>query len=263
VICLQQNLALLQIGSVSSKMQRARQNAVKARQRGGHASPGRGFFLYRESPCESPTESSARRCCAVRALHLIIPGGSIMTKTAFLLALIASALTSMQRASLLGIIALGLPWTGGAQAQIFPARADIFLQWPGIVGTSTQRGYQGQIELLSYSQSGSNNNGGPPVCGAVTIRKIIDETSTNFFSLMFSGTTTTQSVYVRLTKADETTFYTVRLENVRVVSITQNDSHFTNAPELVVETIVLSATQFIFASAGKTFGWDCSANRKL
>jgi hypothetical protein len=47
------------------------------------------------------------------------------------------------------------------------------------------------------------------------------------------------------------------------MSVTQSDSHYSNAPELVVETIVLSVTQFYFTTAGKSFGWDCSANHKL
>jgi type VI protein secretion system component Hcp len=185
-----------------------------------------------------------------------------MTKIAFLLTLIVTALTSMRRASLLGIMALGLTWTTGAQAQLLPAAADIFLQWTGIVGPSKE--FRGQIDLFSYSQTASIN-GPSPVCGAVTITKIVDNTTPTFLRLLFSGAVTSQATVTFVEPAAggaPATFYTVRLDNVRVISVTQSDSHFTNAPSLVIETIVLSATQFRFTS-GSTFGWDCAANKAL
>jgi type VI protein secretion system component Hcp len=186
-----------------------------------------------------------------------------MTKIAFLLTLIVTALTNMRRASLLGIIALGLAWTTGAQAQLLPASADIFLQWTGIVGNSKQ--FRGQIDLFSYSQTASNNNGLNTVCGAVTITKPVDNTTPTFLRLLFSGAVTSEATVTFVQPAAggaPATFYTVRLDNVRVISVTQSDSHFTNAPALVIETIALSATQFRFTS-GSTFGWDCAANKPL
>jgi type VI secretion system secreted protein Hcp len=156
------------------------------------------------------------------------------------------------------------------------AATDLFLTWPGIIGPSTVQGHVGDIELTSYSQNASNtfsqsSGAGKAVCGEVTITKRIDSTSPVFLGMVLSGRVTSGPVTVTFAKsAKDTTFYTVSLRNVVPTSITQSDSE---GPERVTETIVLSASQFVFTFTPQlpngsfgtpvTFGWDCAANRQL
>jgi type VI protein secretion system component Hcp len=70
--------------------------------------------------------------------------------------------------------------------------------------------------------------------------------------------------------AQETTFYTVKLRNVVVTSITQSDDP---GPGKIAETIVLSAAQFEFTFTPQLpngsfgtpvrFGFDCVANKQI
>jgi type VI protein secretion system component Hcp len=197
-------------------------------------------------------------------------------KTASLRTLIVTALASMRRASLLGIIALGLAWTTGAQAQ-----TKIFLTWQGIVGPSKVPGFQGSIELTSYMQNASNNgvsNGArTPVCGAITVVKFVDDTSPDFLGLVLQSQTSKSATvsFARSTNGGQTytTFYSVSLNNVLPISVTQSDAETPSVGGLQplreeilppIETIVFSATQFRFSFGnGKSFGWDCSTNSKI
>jgi type VI protein secretion system component Hcp len=191
-----------------------------------------------------------------------------VTKTACLLTLVVTALTSMRRASLLGIIALGLVWTGAARA----ASNEGFLTWPGIPGTSSVVGHTGDIDIGSYSQN-SSNNGGASVCGAITVTHQLDSASPEFLGLALTGqvTPTAKVTFAKPGPNKLLTYYTVNLTNVRVNSITQNDTSDGN----IIETIIFTATQFLFtftyftptgvpdSSKSTTFGWNCAANRRL
>ena len=190
---------------------------------------------------------------------------------------------TLRLAVLLGGVALGLSWTTTARAA-----TDLFLTWPGIVGTSQAAGHKGDIELLSYSQnasgpgvsgSGKQQTTTPATCGQITIKKVIDTTSPVFLGKVLSGQVTTGSpAPVVFTfahppgnaGAQDVTFYTVTLRNVVPTSITQSDSF---GDDTVVETIVLMASQFVFtftpqlptggSGAPITSGWDCANNRAL
>ena len=51
------------------------------------------------------------------------------------------------------IATVGLAFVLPTQAQ---AATDLFLTWPGIIGTSPVKGHLGDIELVSYTQTASN-----------------------------------------------------------------------------------------------------------
>jgi len=189
---------------------------------------------------------------------------------------------TLRLAVLLGGVALGFSWATTAQAA-----TDLFLTWPGIVGTSQVKGHQGDIELVSYTQTASNipvspgtgKGAGPPtqptpICGQITIMKRVDQTSPVFLGMVLSGNTTPGPVIFTFAKAGsstpDTTYYTVSLRNVIPVSITQSDSL---GDDTITETIVVMASQFVFTYTPQlptggpgtpvSFGWDCVTNRAL
>jgi type VI secretion system secreted protein Hcp len=190
---------------------------------------------------------------------------------------------TLRVAVLLGGVALGLGWTATAQAA-----TNLFLTWPGIIGTSTVQGHVGDIELLAYSQNASNtpprNLGGGPgggggrgganaICGQINILKRVDSTSPVFLGMVLSGSVTPGPVTVTFANSASTTvnnFYTVSLRNVVPTSITQSDSQGADA---ITESIVLTASQFVFTFTPQlpngsfgtpvTFGWDCANNRQI
>jgi type VI protein secretion system component Hcp len=88
---------------------------------------------------------------------------------------------------------------------------------------------------------------------------------------VLSGSRTDGPVTITFAKsAQETTFYTVKLRNVVVTSITQSDDP---GPGKITETIVLSAAQFEFTFTPQLpngsfgtpvrFGFDCVANKQI
>jgi type VI secretion system secreted protein Hcp len=177
------------------------------------------------------------------------------------------------------IATAGLAFVLPTQAQ---AATDLFLTWPGIIGSSTVQGHVGDIELLSYSQNASNTanpdstgkgGGGKAICGQITITKRLDSSSPVFLGMVLSERITTGPVTVTFAKsgdAKDTTFYTVRLRDVFPTSITQSDSP---GADTIIETIVLAARQFVFTFTPQlpngsfgtpvSFGWDCATNRQL
>jgi type VI secretion system secreted protein Hcp len=183
---------------------------------------------------------------------------------------------TLHLASLLGGIALGV--SGAVPAQ---AANELFLTWPGIIGPSTVQGHVGDIELTSYSQNASNTaslgsagtgagaGAGKAICGEVTVTKRIDSTSPIFLGMVLSGKVTPGPVTVTFARgAQDNTFYSVSLRRVLPTSITQSDS---TGPDKLTETIVFSATEFVFTytpqlpngSVGTpvTFRFDCTTNK--
>jgi type VI secretion system secreted protein Hcp len=186
----------------------------------------------------------------------------------------------MKKVTALAVIAtVGLAFVLPMHAH---AATDIFLTWPGIIGSSTVQGHLGDIELLSYSQNASNTanpdstgrgGAGRAICGRITITKRIDSTSPVFLGMVLSGRVTAGPVIITFAKsgdATDTTFYTVSLRRVVPTSITQSEG---TGADTIIETIVLEATQFVFTFTPQlatgsfgtpvTFGWDCATNRQL
>ena len=181
---------------------------------------------------------------------------------------------TLGRSSLIGGVMLALSWVGSAHA----AGTELFLRWPGISGDSNVVGHVGEIQLLSYSQSVSNNDTAVPstmkkaICGQVVITKPIDKSSTHFLSLVLRSQRTQGPVIVTFVKPGslQQTYYTVTLHNVVVASMTQNDSPNDAS---ITETLTVLASQFSYSFRAQgtdgsfgppvTFGWDCAANRAL
>ena len=89
--------------------------------------------------------------------------------------------------------------------------------------------------------------------------------------MVLSGKVTQGPVTITFAKsANDATFYSVSLRNVIPTSITQSDDP---GPGKITETIVLSASQFVFTFTPQlpngsfgtpvTFGFDCAANKKI
>jgi type VI secretion system secreted protein Hcp len=173
---------------------------------------------------------------------------------------------------------IGLAFVLPTQAR---AATDLFLTWPGIIGPSTVQGHVGDIELTSYSQNASNTfsqsggggggGAGKAICGEVTITKRIDSTSPIFLGMVLSSKRTSGPVTITFAKsANDATFYSVSLRNVVPTSITQSDDP---GPGRITETIVLSASQFVFTFTPQlpsgsfgtpvTFGFDCATNSQI
>jgi type VI secretion system secreted protein Hcp len=112
---------------------------------------------------------------------------------------------------------------------------------------------------------------GKAICGEVTITKRIDSTSPIFLGMVLSSRRTSGPVTISFAKsANDATFYSVSLRNVVPTSITQNDDP---GPGKLTETIVLSASQFLFTYTPQlpngsfgtpvTFGFDCAINTQI
>jgi type VI protein secretion system component Hcp len=173
-------------------------------------------------------------------------------------------------------------------AAIAPAMANsIFLQIPGVTGPVTNSGFQGDIELSAYSQGftdpatsvtgGGGRGFGRTTCGAISIIKRVDSTSTDFLQYVTRGELIHHATIYFVGAAGATTtadaHYTIVLTNVRVTSITQGDT-VSNASGLgITENISMIAEkfQFTYRTVGvdggpgnvETYGWDCATNRPL
>jgi type VI secretion system secreted protein Hcp len=160
------------------------------------------------------------------------------------------------------------------------AGADLFLKFPNVIGDSTRRGHEGDIELKSFATNAFNNVNIAPgggvtpsrgVCGQVVVTKMIDRASPRLLGLLFTGRRTAGPVTVTFeTQVGDSVldFYKVDLTEVFVSNITQNDSE----PDIIKETVTLIARSFVYtymeqAADGSLhpvkFGWDCALNRAL
>jgi type VI secretion system secreted protein Hcp len=162
---------------------------------------------------------------------------------------------------------------------------EIFLKIPGVNGPATQQGFTGDIPLLAYSQGFSNSStigslgtgagAGKTQCGAISLSKLIDSTSTILLQHVVRGTRipTATLYFLGATTGAEATVapYTITLTGVTVTSISQGDSVSNSAGALgITENISLIAEKFEFSfrprNANGTFGppettgWDCLTN---
>jgi type VI protein secretion system component Hcp len=158
---------------------------------------------------------------------------------------------------------------------------DIVLNIPGLTGGyATEPGYQGDIDLLSYSQTFTRAPAGSSTsCGTIAITKYLDGTSTKFLYAAVTGVVAPTATIYFPGISDSTTNsapYTITLTNVTVTSISQGDSVTSavasNSNIGLVETIVLTAQKFQFtfqpetpvgqnAGPPMTIGFDCAAQK--
>lgn len=134
-----------------------------------------------------------------------------------------------------------------------PVLADSFLRLGDIKGESTDRLHQGEINILSFTQSFSNTasvvvgggaGAGKASCGAITVMKNIDKSSPRLLKAVFSGEHIKDG---KLTfRAEDRTraeYYTITLTEVIVSELTQTDNP---DPSRIVEKLVLNAAKFLF-----------------
>jgi type VI secretion system secreted protein Hcp len=171
---------------------------------------------------------------------------------------------------------------GLSLAAAYPAAAahSIFLKIPGVTGPVQTAGFQGDIELLDYSQgfsnpstvgtgAGAGSGAGKVTCGAVDVQKLLDTSSTYFLRAVVTGQHIPSATIYFTERSNDgtlTTPYTVTLTDLIVTSVSQGDTAGRSAGIGVTETVSLQAVkfQFTFSSGAtamqQTVGWDCTTN---
>ena len=155
--------------------------------------------------------------------------------------------------------------------------AEIFLRLGAIRGESTVAGHEGDIELLSYSQSFRagelpvSGGGGPgrSTCGEVTVIKQIDRSSPVLIARVLQNANVgSADITFRGSAANAVEYYRVRLTDVFITAIEQTDQP---DPQRIVERVSLRARAFRFEyfpqgptggpTGSVTFAWDCDLQR--
>ena len=176
----------------------------------------------------------------------------------------------------------GMVAAGAATPIAAPAADELFLRIAGIQGESQSKGHEGDINLLSYSQSfthpavaggaGGGSATGRTNCGEVRVTKVVDRSTPALISRVVTGKHIQKAV-ITFRKSGEQAFeyYTVTLTDVVFTAITQSDASGDSAT--ILEQLSMSAARFKFdykpqkadgsAAGTLSFGWDCAANKAL
>lgn len=169
---------------------------------------------------------------------------------------------------------------GLSLAAAYPAVAahSIFLKIPGVTGPVQTAGFQGDIELLDYSQgfsnpsvvgTGTGGGAGKVSCGAVNVQKLLDSSSTYFLMAVVTGQHIPSATIYFTERANNGTLtipYTVTLTDLLVTAVSQGDTAGRSTGIGVMETVSLQAVKFQFTfnngptGAQQTAGWDCATN---
>jgi type VI secretion system secreted protein Hcp len=153
------------------------------------------------------------------------------------------------------------------------AAESLFLKLGDIQGESTDSTHQGEIVLISYSQSFTNAGGRgavPTNCGAVTVTKSVDRSSPALIGAVLRGTQIASGVITFRTEGTSRfEFYKVILTDILINAISQIDASPTD-PTTIQEQISLNAREIRFEytpqlptgapGAPVAFGWNCVAN---
>jgi type VI secretion system Hcp family effector len=159
------------------------------------------------------------------------------------------------------------------------AATEIYMSIPGIPGNATARGFQNDIELLSYSQSvqapltssGTGSGAGKLSCGQITINKNLDKASPLLIRSLVSNHRLAQVVInfveTRANGTGQEIDYIVTLKDVSVTSVQQSDK----TPSELTETVSFSATEFSIdyvpytargvAGTADKFSVNCATNQ--
>jgi len=139
--------------------------------------------------------------------------------------------------------------------------------------TMTSPSFSTPITITSYSQNATApaNKGNAAatataVCGQVAVTKLIDTNSPILLQEVLSGTPIKQILITFAQQSGDNnpfTYYTVLLQNVTMLSITQSDS----IESIIREQVAFTATRFKFtffgqnpdgsSAPGVAFGFDC------
>jgi type VI secretion system secreted protein Hcp len=169
-----------------------------------------------------------------------------------------------------------------------PAPAATFLKLGDIVGESVDAKHKGQIDILTFTQSWTNDlnlgsgeggaGAGKVQCGAVMLMKNIDKTSPLLLKSVATGVQHESAVIAFQGGIDASgraamagaaaDYYTITMGTVFVTELSQTDE---KDPNRVFEKLVLKAQTYEFkyqplnakgAALGSpvSFKWDCALN---
>ena len=168
-----------------------------------------------------------------------------------------------------------------------PAPAATFLKLGDIIGESTDAKHKGQIDILTFTQSWTNDvnlgsgeggaGAGKVQCGAVTLMKNIDKSSPLLLQSVATGAHHESAVITfqggvdasgRAATAAAPDYYTITMGTVFVTELGQTDE---KDPNRVFEKLVLKAQTYEFkyqplnakgAALGNpvSFKWNCAEN---
>jgi len=191
---------------------------------------------------------------------------------------------SKSKSTLSSLVRKPLVGGGFAAAPAAPvsAVADVFLKLTDngaqIEGEATQKGFEKQIEILSYTQSFTNSGtgsagggagAGKVSCGDITVMKNIDKSSPKLIQAVATGKHIDTGVLTFLSVGKtEARYYVVTLKDVLITSIAQTDQ---NDTARIFEKVSIHASDFKFdytplkanGAPGATveFEFNCAANK--
>lgn len=159
------------------------------------------------------------------------------------------------------------------------ATENVYLLFPGVTGTTTEKGLVGTIPLKSYSQAFTTTGStqtqiGKVLCGAINFTKQTDNSSTNFLTTLFRGVhVPTMTVYFTDTTAAAggyTTPVKIVLTGVFVTGLAQavdtsvgNTNTLVESVSMLAQTFSVSYTPTTVTGAPgnpATFNWNCVTN---
>lgn len=166
-----------------------------------------------------------------------------------------------------------------------PAAAvdDMFLRLDGVQGESLDRAHQGEIEILSYTQSltsvippgktpGQAGSAGTSKCNPVTIYKFVDRSSPQLMQIVASGQHLMRGMITLRTQGQNPVeYYRITMEEVIITEVEQSHTKISvpnPAPPRAIEKVTLYAVRYTWhylpqSPAGKAptarldARWDC------
>jgi type VI protein secretion system component Hcp len=110
-----------------------------------------------------------------------------------------------------------------------PASAAVYanLKLPGVTGTSTTAGHEGEIPLLSFSQGASAKKGTGSSCSELSVMKVIDQTSPLLFLYTMAGVDFPSATltYSKDTLGGLVDYYVIKVNNASITSVQNSGSN--------------------------------------
>lgn len=154
------------------------------------------------------------------------------------------------------------------------AQTNMFLKIDKIPGESKDEGHKEWINLLSFKQGvnssstaslGRSIRGGATEFNDIIVIKKVDKATPLLMQKCASGEMHSEMVFA-ITSADGRDFYTIRLTNVRITSVTSSSD--CNPQCETREEVTFNYSKIGWEYSGKDgskvqAGWDVIANRKM
>ena len=162
-------------------------------------------------------------------------------------------------------VVLGFPQPGSAQAQV-----KMYLKVDGITGSSADPGRQGWIDLQGYGQ-GVTLPSGASVASfqPLKVLKRIDGTSPLLFTDAAQGAVLATVLLEVARASDGAVFFTIKLENALVASVSSTSDPSDVPQELVtfnfqkIQWTAVTINPDGSNGGTTTGGWDLSQNKKV